>query len=66
MFEHQKSKNIYVFWFFECFEHMDPFSWNILKFAKKLKWFGEHLIKKKTFETKKSPMHTFFLSALYI
>jgi hypothetical protein len=29
-----KSKNIYVYIFFECFEHMDPFLWNILKFKK--------------------------------
>jgi hypothetical protein len=27
-----KSKSIYVFLFFEFFEHMDPFLWNILKF----------------------------------
>jgi hypothetical protein len=26
-----KSKKVYVF--FECFEHMDPFLWNILKFT---------------------------------
>ncbi len=44
-----KSKNVYVFLFFESFEHMDPFLWNILKFKKNLKWFGEHLIKKKNF-----------------
>jgi hypothetical protein len=25
-----KFKMIHVFLFFECFEHMDPFSWNIL------------------------------------
>jgi hypothetical protein len=24
-----KSKRVYVFLFFECFEHMDPFLWNI-------------------------------------
>jgi hypothetical protein len=24
-----KSKNVDVFLFFECFEHMDPFLWNI-------------------------------------
>ncbi len=24
----------YMFFFFECFEHMDPFLWNILKFTK--------------------------------
>jgi hypothetical protein len=32
-----ESKKIYVFQFFECFEHMDPFLWDILKFTKKLK-----------------------------
>jgi len=30
-------KKAYVFQFFECFEHMDPFLWNILKFTKKIK-----------------------------
>jgi hypothetical protein len=44
-----KSEKVYVFLFFECFEHMDPFLWNILKFPKKLKGFGEHLIKEKDF-----------------
>jgi len=44
-----KCKSVYVFMFFECFEHMDPFFWNILKFTKKLIWFGEHLIRKKYF-----------------
>jgi hypothetical protein len=44
-----KSKNVYVFLFVENFEHMDPFLWNILKFTKKLKQFGEHLINKKDF-----------------
>jgi len=24
-----KSKKVYVFLFFECFEHIDPFLWNI-------------------------------------
>jgi hypothetical protein len=43
------SKNVNVFFFFENFEHMDPFLWNILKFTKKLKQFGEHLINKKDF-----------------
>jgi hypothetical protein len=32
-----KSKRIYVFLFFEHFEDMDPFLWNILKFTKNLK-----------------------------
>jgi hypothetical protein len=49
-----KSKSVYVFLFFECFEHMDPFLWNILKFTKKLKWFGGHLIRKKDFWNKKT------------
>jgi hypothetical protein len=40
---------IYVFLFFECFEHMDPFLWNILKFTKNLKQFGEHLMREKDF-----------------
>jgi hypothetical protein len=48
-----KSKKAYVFFFFEFFEHMNPFSWNILRFTKKLKWFGEHLIKEKNFWYKK-------------
>jgi len=40
-----KSKKAYIFQFFECFAHMDLVLWNILKFTKKLKWFGEHLIR---------------------
>jgi hypothetical protein len=44
-----KSKKIYVYLFFQCFGHMDPFLWNILNFTKKLKQFGEHLIKEKDF-----------------
>jgi hypothetical protein len=31
-----KFKKVYVFLFFECFDHMDPL-WNILNFIKKLK-----------------------------
>jgi hypothetical protein len=58
-----KSKSIYLFLFFECLEHMDPFLWNILKFTKKLKWFGEHFIRKKEFWNN---IHMFFLSALNI
>jgi hypothetical protein len=49
-----KSKYVHVFLVFECFEHMDPFLWNILKFTEKLKWFGEHLIRKKNFWNKKT------------
>jgi hypothetical protein len=29
-----KSKKVYVLLFFDCFEHTDPFLWNILKFKK--------------------------------
>jgi hypothetical protein len=32
-----KFKRVYVFLIFECFEHMDPLLWNILKSTKKLK-----------------------------
>jgi hypothetical protein len=56
-----KFKRIYVFSFFECFEHIDPFLWNILKFTKKFKWIGEHLIRKKDFWNKKTTCsHGFF------
>jgi hypothetical protein len=61
-----KSKKVYVFLFFECFEHMDLFLWNILKFPQKMKWFGEHLIMKKDFWNKKITCSHFFLSALNI
>jgi len=55
-----KLKKVYVFLFFECFEHMDPL-WNILNFIKKLKWFGEQLIRKKDFWNKKTTYpHVFF------
>jgi len=56
-----KSKIVYVFLFFKCFEHMDPFLWNILKFTQKLKWFGEHLIRKKDFWNKKNTCPHVFL-----
>jgi DNA modification methylase len=36
-------------YFLNFFEHVDPFLWNILKFTKKLKWFGEHLIRENDF-----------------
>jgi hypothetical protein len=56
-----KSKSVYVFLFFECFEHMDPILWNTLKSTKKLKWFGELLIRKKNFWNKKTTCpHVFF------
>jgi hypothetical protein len=56
-----KSKNVHVNLFFECFEHMDPLLWNILKFTKKLKWFDEHLIRKKDFwNLKTTYSHAFF------
>jgi hypothetical protein len=45
---------VYVFLFFECFEHMDPFLWNMLKFTNQLKYFGEHLIREKTFLIQKN------------
>jgi hypothetical protein len=53
-------------YFFECFEHMDPFLWNILKFKKKLKQFCEHLIREKNFQYKKSFVHMFFFNVLNI
>ncbi len=55
-----KSKNVYIFKIFECFEHMDPFLWNIFKFTKKLKRFNEHLIREMTFDLKNSLVHIFF------
>jgi hypothetical protein len=55
-----------LFLFFECFEHMDPFLWNILKFTKKLKRFGKHLIKEKDIWYKKTTCPHFFLNALNI
>jgi hypothetical protein len=55
-----KSKRVYVFLLFECFEHMDPFLWNILKFTKKLKQFGEHLINEKDFLIQKNDFSTWF------
>jgi len=40
---------------------MDPFLWTILKFIKNLKQFGEHLIRKKDFQNKKTTCpHVFF------
>jgi hypothetical protein len=56
-----KYKREHVFLFFECFEHMDPLLWNILKFIKWLKWFGEHLIRKKDFWNKKTTCPDAFL-----
>jgi hypothetical protein len=56
-----KSKKVYVFLFFECFENMDPFLWNILKFIKYWKWFGEYLIRKKNFWNKKTTCPHVFL-----
>jgi hypothetical protein len=56
-----KFKIVYVFLFFEFFEDMDPFLWNILKFTKKLKWFGEHLMRKKDFWNKKTTCPHVFL-----
>jgi len=66
MFEYQNLK-AYMFLFFWMFEDMDPFLWNILKFTKNLKWYGEHLIKEtKKVETKKPHVHMFFLSVLNV
>jgi hypothetical protein len=56
-----KSKKVYVFLIFECFEHMDPFLWNILKSKKKMKWFGEHFIRLKEFWNKKNTYPHVFL-----
>jgi len=61
-----KSKKVYVFLFFENSEHMDLCLWNISKFTKKLKWFGEVLIKKRTFEIEKPHVHELFFSDLNI
>jgi hypothetical protein len=47
-----KFKNVFLL--YQCFEYMDPFLWNVLKFTKKLKQFGEHLIKEKDFWLKKT------------
>jgi hypothetical protein len=54
-----KSKKVDVFLFFECFEHMDHFLWNILKSTKKLKWFGEHLRKNDFWNKKIMCPHAF-------
>jgi hypothetical protein len=56
-----KSKRAYVFLFFECFEHMDLFLWSILKFTKKLKQFGKHLIRENDFWCKKTTCPHAFL-----
>jgi hypothetical protein len=40
---------------------MDPFLWNILKFTKKLKQFGEHLIRENDFWYKKTTYPPAFL-----
>jgi hypothetical protein len=53
---------IYVFLFFECFKHMDPFLWNILN----LKQFGEQLIKENYFWYKKITCPQLFLNVLNI
>jgi len=56
-----KFQSVYLFYFIEFFEQMDPFLWSILKFTKKLKWFGEHLIRKKDFWNKKTTYPHVFL-----
>jgi hypothetical protein len=40
---------------------MDPFSWNILNFTRKLKWFYEHLIRERDFWYKKPLVRMIFL-----
>jgi hypothetical protein len=56
-----KYKWVYVFLFFECFEHLDLFLWTILNFTKKLKWFCEHLIRKNDFWNKETTCPHAFL-----
>jgi len=36
MFKYQNLKKYMYSYFLKCFEHMDPFLWNILKFTKKI------------------------------
>jgi hypothetical protein len=55
-----KSK-VYMYLFFLNVLHMDLFLWNILKFTKKLKWFGEHLIRKNDIWNKKTTCPHIFL-----
>ncbi len=43
---------------------MDPFLWKILKFTKKLKMFGEDLIREKDFLMQKNYLSTCFSSML--
>jgi len=57
-----KSKNVCVFLFFECFEHMDPFLWNILKFFFKY-WNDLGYIHSKT--NQGSCWHSFKLHSHY-
>jgi hypothetical protein len=66
MFKYQNVKKYVYFYFFENFEHMDLFLWNILKFTKKLKRFGELLIRKRKFEIEKPHVHKLFFNALNI
>jgi len=57
-----KFKHVHVF-YFECFEHMDPFVWNILKVTKKLMiWWT--FDKKKGFWNKKTTCPHVFLECL--
>ncbi len=62
-----KSKSIYVFLFFECFEHMDPFLWSILKFTKKIEMIEWTFDKEKGLLKQKKPcVHILFLNVLNI
>jgi hypothetical protein len=62
-----KSKRVYVFLFFECFEQMDPFLWNILKFTKKIETIWSTFDKGKWFLVQKKPLvHMLSLNALNI
>ncbi len=53
--------------FFEWFEHMEPFLWNMLELIKKLITFGAHLIRKNDFwkkEKRKPFLHILLFNAL--
>jgi hypothetical protein len=56
-----KFKRVYAFLFFECFEHMDPFLWNILKFTKKIQMIWCKFDKKKYFYIKQKKTHVHML-----
>jgi hypothetical protein len=55
-----KSKKVYVFLFFEHFEHMNPFLWNILNFIKKIEMIWWTFDKEKRFLKQKTTcLHAF-------